>query len=230
VARDCTIDGNAELSPQLVRETFIEPVGPGPVRLLLQTTEVRPGESLSFAPLNESRADISYGLAASVEDPATGKPLPGIGGFVFLIGLSAGVGDVGSCISVHIPNSAPPGDYLVVLEDVDGAAIPATDVKAPFTVAGTPRQAEAFAAAGVRTVGPAGDAPHYSRRDLNQALRRIESVLNDEPASNWGTYYRNQKGVGVEISELTVEGLDEIDRVADLPVRIEIASGPSDAD
>jgi len=228
VAKDCAaIDGDPDLSPSLVRDTFIDQGGTDPVRLLLETTEVRPGESLTFAPLNLSGAEISYGLFATVEDAGSGETLPGTGGLVFAIGLRAGIGQVGSCVSVDVPNSAPPGDYLVVLEDVEGDQFPESDVKAPFTVAGQPRQAPPFMPAGVTTIGDPGGTPRYSRRDLNEAARRIEKVLDDEPASSWGIYYRNQKGLGLEVSELTMEGFDEISRVAGMPVRVVIASGPS---
>ena len=58
---------------------FIDQGGAESVRLLLDSTVVRPGEQLLLAPLNMAQRPISYGLQTSARAAATGRPLRGTG-------------------------------------------------------------------------------------------------------------------------------------------------------
>lgn len=142
----CTALGSGEAEAK----ALIDPGGEELVRLLLEKRSVRPGESFSVAPLNLTSSTIKYGLSTYVVEAGTGEKLPGPGsGIVFAIGLSASPGRPGSCASVSIPNSAPPGEYLAVLDDVTGGDLAKTDVSAPFTIEGEPRHPEEYVEAGV---------------------------------------------------------------------------------
>jgi hypothetical protein len=43
---------------------------------------------------------------------------------------------------------------------------------------------------------------------------------------SWGIGYRHLRRLSLEITELSVKGLDRIKRVAEVPVRVRVASGP----
>ena len=275
------------------------------VRLLVERTMVRPGETFAVAPLNETSAPIEYGLRTLVVDAETGKRLPGPGsGAVLAIALGASAGEPGPCAAISIPNTAPPGDYLAVLDDVSGSDFEQTDVSAPFTIAGQPIHDDQFAPAGVtpanspakilyepdgeplnaRRLNPAkvgqtvseatgkqiagraiesrfqpdgvrivlvgggeGDVPPalnalrreeidvnrvilatspFTAEEVKDAANRVSRVLRDEPARSWGVSYDETEGtIGVNATELTLAGFNEIQRVAGVPVRFVIASG-----
>lgn len=279
--------------------------GDGRVRLLVERKTVRPGETLAVAPLNETAAPIDYGLSTHVVEAESGKRLPGPGsGMVTLIGLTAAAGKPGPCAAISIPNTAPPGDYLAVLDDVSGSDFEQTDVSAPFTIAGQPIHDDRFAPAGVtpansparilyepddeplnpsrlnpakvgQTVseatgkqiagraiesrfkpdgvrivlvgGDEGDLPPalnalrreeidvnrvilatspFTAEEVKDAANRVSSVLRDEPARSWSISYDETEGtIGVNATELTLAGFNEIQRVAGVPVRFVIASG-----
>ena len=66
----------------------------------------------------------------------------------------------------------------------------------------------------------------YRERELNRAADRLFKIVVDEPSQNWGIGHRNDRHLDLEISELTVKGFARIDRVAKIPVRVLVASGP----
>lgn len=119
-----------------VRARFLDRES-GDVRLLISAEKVKPGTRVGFAPVNESDKTIHFGDLSHIAT-TDGEEVPTKGDLSLLIGLTLNPGKVGLCHSLEIPKRTEPGDYLAVLESVEGIEDEPVDLKASFEVVPQP--------------------------------------------------------------------------------------------
>jgi hypothetical protein len=89
-----------------------------PVGLLAQGNVVAAGQTVSLAVDNGSDTEVHYGTFATVDDPASHKPVPGSPKLFLLPQFTAGPHGIGPCVVAVVPAQTARGDYLASVHEV----------------------------------------------------------------------------------------------------------------
>jgi hypothetical protein len=139
VAALCEWSRGRRVGSDRVRAAFVEG-GAGEVRLLLESTAVRPGAVFQVAVANDSHDSVRYGTFSHIEHAGSSEPVEIKGPYGFRsIALYAVPGGVGPCVGLPVPSTTPPGRYRAVLDDVRGNAVNGGhELEAEIAVRGAP--------------------------------------------------------------------------------------------
>lgn len=106
---------------------------PGSAALLVQRRVAQPGDDVIVAVLNDSEDRITYGMSAFLRESGSGRPVPGSGpDFVPAVGFSAEPGQIGNCLTIHVPERLVPGRYEAVVDQV--SRVEGREVTAPIRI------------------------------------------------------------------------------------------------